>query len=81
MREDATIADRSDHVEFLLAWWPAKARKAIAPHLFSAGAVEWIDRWAFGGAQLATEIAGFALSTMRYVDPAKLTLDQAKSSR
>jgi hypothetical protein len=78
LREDPTIADRSDHVEFLLAWWPAKARKAVALHLFSAGAAEWVDRWAFGGAQLATEIAGFALSTMRYVDPAKLTLDQAK---
>ena len=50
----------------------------MALHLLSAGAAEWVDGWAFGGIALGTEIASFAVSTMRYIDPARLTLEQAK---
>ncbi len=78
MREDPSIEGRSDHVEFLLAWWPSKARKPIALHLLSAGAVEWVDGWAFGGIALGTEMASFAVGTMRYIAPTELAIDQAK---
>lgn len=78
LRDDPGIEGRSDHVEFLLAWWPRQARKPVALHLLSAGAAEWVDGWAFGGITLGTEIASFAVSTMRYIDPAGLTLEQAK---
>lgn len=78
LREDPSIEDRSDHVEFLLAWWPPQSRVPVALHLLSAGAAEWVDDWAFGGIALGTEIASFAVSTMRYIDPATLTLEQAK---
>jgi len=78
LREDPGIEGRSDHVEFLLAWWPRDARQPVALHLFSAGAAEWVDGWAFGGAALGIEIASFAVSTMRYFDPARLTLEQAR---
>jgi hypothetical protein len=78
LREDPSIEGRSDHVEFLLAWWPRQARKPVALHLLSAGAAEWVDGWAFGGIALGTEIASFAVSTMRYIDPARLALEQAK---
>jgi hypothetical protein len=78
LREDPSIESRSDHVEFLLAWWPRQAREPVALHLLSAGAAEWVDGWAFGGIVLGTEIASFAVSTMRYIDPAGLTLEQAK---
>jgi hypothetical protein len=37
-----------------------------------------VDGWAFGGVALGTEIASFAVSTMRCIDPAGLTLEQAK---
>ncbi len=78
LREDPGIEGRSDHVEFLLAWSPRQAPKPVALHLLSAGAGEWVDGWAFGGVALGTEIASFAVSTMRYIDPARLTLEQAK---
>jgi hypothetical protein len=78
LREDPGIEGRSDHVEFLLAWWPRDARTPVALHLLSAGAAEWVDGWAFGGIALGTEIASFAVSTMRYLDPARLTLEQAR---
>ena len=78
LREDPGIEGRSDHVEFLLAWWPRQAHKPVALHLLSAGAAEWVDGWAFGGITLGTEIATFAVSTMRYIDPARLTLEQAQ---
>jgi hypothetical protein len=78
LREDPGIEGRSDHVEFLLAWWPRDAHRPVALHLFSAGAAEWVDGWAFGGVALGVEIASFAVSTMRYFDPARLTLEQAR---
>jgi hypothetical protein len=78
LREDPGIEGRSDHVEFLVAWWPRQARKPAALHLLSAGAAEWVDGWAFGGMALGTEIASFAVSTMRHIDPERLTLEQAK---
>jgi hypothetical protein len=78
LREDPSIEGRSDHVEFLLAWWPRDARRPVALHLFSAGAAEWVDGWAFGGTALGIEIASFAVGTMRYLDPARLTLEQAR---
>jgi hypothetical protein len=78
LREDPGIEDRSDHVEFLLAWWPRHASHPVALHLLSAGAAEWVEGWMFAGLPLGTEIASFATSTMRYLDPAELTLEQAK---
>lgn len=78
LREDPGIEGRSDYVEFLLAWWPRDAHQPVALHLFSAGAAEWVDGWAFGGTALGVEIASFAVSTMRYFDPARLTLEQAR---
>lgn len=78
LRDDPGIEERSDHVEFLLAWWPREAREPVALHLLSAGAAEWVDGWSFGGVTLGTEIASFAVGTMRYLDPAGLTLEQAK---
>jgi hypothetical protein len=78
LREDPGIEGRSDHVEFLLAWWPRQAHKPVALHLFSAGAAEWVDSWAFGGMAMGTEIASFAVGTMRHIDPARLTLEEAK---
>jgi hypothetical protein len=78
LREDPGIEGRSDHVEFLLAWWPRSENKPVALHLLSAGAAEWVDGWAFGGVALGTEIASFAVSTMRYIDPTRLTLAQAR---
>lgn len=77
LREDPGIEGRSDHVEFLLAWWPRDAHRPVALHLLSAGAAEWVDGWGFGGIALGTEIASFAVSTMRYFDPARLTMEQA----
>jgi hypothetical protein len=78
LREDPGIEGRSDHVEFLLAWWPRQAGTPVALHLLSAGAAEWVDGWAFGGMALGADIASFAVGTMRYLDPAALTLQQAK---
>jgi hypothetical protein len=78
LREDPGIEGRSDHVEFLLAWWPRSVHQPVALHLLSAGAAEWVDGWAFGGVALGSEIASFAVSTIRYLDPARLTLAQAR---
>lgn len=78
LREDPGIEGRSDHVEFLLAWWPRDTPQPVALHLFSAGAAEWVDGWAFGGTALGIEIASFAVSAMRYFDPVRLTLEQAR---
>lgn len=78
LREDPAIKGRSDHVEFLVAWWPRQTRRPVALHLFTAGAAEWIDGWGFAGAKLGAEIASFAVGSMRYISPAELTLDQAK---
>jgi hypothetical protein len=78
LRDDPEIEGRSDHVEFLLAWWSQPERKAVALHLLSGGAAEWVDGWAFGGVQLGIEIASFAVSTMRYLDPAALALEQSQ---
>ncbi|HEY2718609.1 MAG TPA: hypothetical protein VGI52_03190 [Solirubrobacteraceae bacterium] len=78
LREDPGIEERSDHVEFVLAWWPRPARNPVALRLLSAGAAEWVEGWAFAGLPLGTEIASFATSTMRHLNPATLTLGQAK---
>ncbi|HTZ87091.1 MAG TPA: hypothetical protein VMB05_10525 [Solirubrobacteraceae bacterium] len=78
LREDPSIEGRSNHVEFLLAWWSPREHKPLALHLFSAGAGEWVDRWAFAGVPLGVEIASFAVGTMRYLDPAELSLEQAQ---
>jgi hypothetical protein len=78
LREDPSIGGRSDHAEFLLAWWSQPERKPVALHLLSGGAGEWVDGWAFGGIPLGTEIASFAIGTMRYLDPRALSLEQAE---
>ncbi len=78
LREDPSIEERSNYVEFLVAWWPRQSRRPVALHLFSAGAAEWIDGWGFGGAKLAAEIASFSVASMRYIDPSALSVDRAK---
>jgi 20S proteasome alpha/beta subunit len=78
LRTDPSIAERSDYVEFLLAWWSGQEDKPVALHLLSGGAGEWVGTWAFGGMQLGIEGATFAVGTMRYIDPTELTLEQAK---
>jgi 20S proteasome alpha/beta subunit len=78
LREDSTIEARSDHVELLIAWWSRSEGKHVALHLFSGGAGEWVVTWAFGGMELGIESATFASSTLRYIDPTTLTLEQAK---
>lgn len=78
LREDPAIKERSDHVEFLLAWWSPHELRPMALHLLSGGAAEWVDGWAFGGVQLGIEIASFAAGTMRYVDPTTLLLEQSQ---
>jgi hypothetical protein len=78
VRGDPGIDGRSDHVEFLIAWWSRHERKPLALHLLSAGAGEWVESWAFGGIQLGVDSASFAIGTMRYIEPEELTLEQAK---
>lgn len=78
LREDPSIDGRSDHVEFLLAWWSRREHKPVALHLLSGGAGEWVDGWTFGGVQLGIEIASIAAGSLRYLDPAKLSLEQAE---
>ncbi len=78
LREDPSIEGRSDHVEFLLAWWSYPERKPVALHLLSGGAGEWVDGWGFGGVPLGIEMASFAIGTMRYLDPRALLLEQAE---
>jgi hypothetical protein len=78
LRNDPSIEGRSDHVEFLVAWWSPSENKPIALHLHSAGASEWVSAWAFGGLTLGVESANFAVGTMRYINSNTLTLEQAK---
>lgn len=78
VRGDPGIEGRSDHVEFLIAWWSRNESKPVALHLLSGGAAEWVEHWAFGGIQLGIDSASFAVGTMRYIDPEDLTLEQAK---
>jgi len=78
VRGDPSIEGRSDHVEFLIAWWSRQESKPVALHLLSGGAAEWVENWAFGGMQLGIDSASFAISTMRYIDTEDLTLEQAK---
>jgi len=78
LRADPSIEGRSDHVEFFVAWWSRREGKAVVLHLLSGGAGEWVEKWAFGGTPLGVECASFAASTMRYIDPAELVLEQAK---
>jgi len=78
LRVDPSIEGRSDHVEFLVAWWSRREHKPIALHLLSGGAGEWVESWALGGMALGVESASFAIGTMRYINPADLALEQAK---
>jgi hypothetical protein len=78
LREDPSIEGRSDHVEFLIAWWSRREEKPVALHLLGGGAGEWVETWAFGGVQLGIDRASFAISTMRYISPDDLALEQAK---
>jgi 20S proteasome alpha/beta subunit len=78
LRKDPHLEGRSDHVEFLIAWWPRQARKPVALHLLSGSAAEWVESWTFGGMPTGTDAANFAMGSMRYIDVAKLTLEQAK---
>ena len=78
LRADSTIEGRSDHVEFLIAWWSQREGKHVALHLLSGGAGEWVETWAFGGVLLGIESASFAIGAMRYINPDGLSLEQAK---
>ena len=78
LRVDPSIEGRSDHVEFLVAWWSRPEGKPVALHLLSGGAGEWVVTWAFGGTPLGVDCASFAAGTMRYIDLAELALEQAK---
>jgi len=78
VRGDPGIEGRSDHVEFLIAWWSRQEGKPVALHLLSGGAAEWVEHWAFAGIQLGIDSASFAVGTMRYIDPDDLTLEQTK---
>jgi len=78
VRDDPSIEGRSDHVEFLIAWWSRHERKPVALHLLSGGAGEWVESWAFGGIPLGVDSASFAVGTLHYIDTEKLALEQAK---
>jgi hypothetical protein len=78
LRADPAIEGRSDHAEFLIAWWSQREDKHVALHLLSGGAGEWVESWAFAGVQLGVDSASFALGAMRYIDPSDLSLEQAK---
>jgi hypothetical protein len=78
LRKDESIEERSDHIELLLAWWSRKESKPLALRLFSGGATEWVDSWAFAGARIGVENASFAMGTLRYIDLGVLTLDHAQ---
>ncbi len=78
LRTDASVEGRSDHVELLVAWWSRAEEEPVALHIFSGGAGEWVDSWAFGGTRLGVEKASFAVAALRHVDPATLVLEQAK---
>lgn len=78
VRKDPSVEGRSDNVEFLVAWWSRQENKPVALRLLSGGAGEWVNDWEFGGNRLGEEHASFVVSTMRYIDPGALTLEQAK---
>jgi len=78
LRSDPSIEGRSDHAEFLIAWWCRQESKPVALHILSGGAGEWVETWAFGGAPLGVDSASFAIGTMRYINPDDLALEQAK---
>lgn len=78
VRKDPSVEGRSDNVEFLVAWWCRQENKPVALRLLGGGAGEWVSDWEFGGLRLGVERASFAVSTMRYIDPGALTLEQAK---
>jgi hypothetical protein len=78
LRSDSSVEGHSDMFEFLVAWFSIPDRKPVALHLRSGGTGEWVSRWEFGGTTVAVEIAGFAIGTLRYLDPAELTLEQGK---
>ncbi|HST56080.1 MAG TPA: hypothetical protein VLJ42_09335 [Solirubrobacteraceae bacterium] len=78
LRDDPSIEGRSDHVEFLIAWWSRQETKAIALHLLSGGGGEWVGTWALGGMPHGVEGAGFGIGAMRYINPGELNLEQAK---
>jgi hypothetical protein len=78
LRADTSVDGRSDHVELLVAWWSRTEEEPVALHIFSGGAGEWVDSWAFGGTRLGIERASFAIGALRHVDPTTLALEQAK---
>ncbi len=78
VRKDPSVEERSDNVEFLVAWWSGEDNKPVALRLLGGGAGEWVSDWEFGGTRLGEEHASFVVSTMRYIDPGVLTLEQAK---
>ena len=78
VRADPSVAGRSDHVEFLIAWWSRHEGKPVALHVLTGGAAEWVESWAFSGIQLGVDSASFAVATMRYIDSDDLALEQAK---
>jgi hypothetical protein len=78
LREDPSVEGRSDHAEFLVAWWSRRENKPVALRLLSGGAGEWVSDWEFAGIRLGVERASFAVGAMRYLDPRALTLEQGK---
>jgi proteasome beta subunit len=78
VRADPSIEDASNHLELLIAWWSGHEHKPVALHLFSGGRAEWVGTWAFGGVERGIDNASFAVGAMRHIDPAQLSLEQAK---
>ncbi len=78
VRADSSIEDRSDHLELLIAWWCGHESKPVALHLLSGGRGEWVETWAFGGIERGIDNASFAVGAMRHINPARLSLEQAK---
>ena len=68
LRKDESIKERSDVIELFLAWWSRPENKPLALRLFSGGATEWVDSWAFAGAKIGVENASFAMGALRYLD-------------
>ncbi len=78
LRKDESIKERSDVIELFLAWWSRAENKPLALRLFSGGATEWVDSWAFAGAKIGVENASFAMGALRYLDLGALEIDHAK---
>jgi hypothetical protein len=78
VRADATVEEHADAAELLVAWHTPRTQRPVAVHLRGPGSGEWVTEWAFGGAPTAVDMAGFGLGALRYIDPADLTLEQAK---